>query len=119
MGHSSLGSDGLLLLVIASALLLTLFVVAAIRAPAEASRPDPGPAAPPEPAQPAPPLPRRRVISPAADAMTQNTGADYPPRHAAPGQAASGQAASGQAVSGGPPWEPAPKPPGVDRDDAW
>jgi periplasmic protein TonB len=114
MGHTSVGSGGLLLLVIASALLLALFVIAAIRAPAEVNRPDPEPAAPPEPAPsepapPPPPLPRRRIISPPADAVTQNSDAGYPPRHAAPGQT----------VSGGPPWEPAPKPPGVDRDDAW
>jgi hypothetical protein len=107
MSHTSLGSGGLLLLVIASALLLALFVVAALRAPAEVNRPDPGPAAPPEPARPPPPLPRRTVINP-PDAMTRNAGADYPPRHAAPGEA----------TSGGPPWGPAPKPPGVDPDDA-
>lgn len=109
MSHASLASDALLLLVIASALLLALFVSAAIRAPTEVNKPDPGQAAPAEPAPPPPPLPHRRVISPPAEAVTQNTGADYPPRHAAPGQAS----------SGGPPWGPAPKPPGIDQDDDW
>jgi hypothetical protein len=109
MTHASLASDVLFWFIIAAMLLLAAFVIAAIRAPMEASRPFPRPAAPPEAAPPEPalappPLPRRRAASPPADAPSQSNGVSYPPRHAA---------------SGGPPWGPAPKPPGIDQDVTW
>jgi hypothetical protein len=104
MSHASLASNGLLWLIIAFTLLLALFVLAAIREPLEASRPSSGMATSPEPAPPPPPLPRREPISPTADAVSQKASTGYPPRHA---------------TSGGPPWGPVPKPPGIERDQAW
>jgi hypothetical protein len=93
MNHAALVNDVLSWSVILAALLLVTFVRASIRARYE---PPPAPARVfPEPAEPAgagvqaaPSLPKRVVTEP-----------DYVARHA---------------VVSGPPWGPAPKPPGVD-----
>jgi hypothetical protein len=109
MSHAVLANDGLLILTGASALLLAAFIGAVVRMPPDLANAaaQPGGAAQPEPvpaqlpavahdpsprwpvpaAGPAAPLPRR----PAGDA-------GYVARHAA---------------RGGPPWGPAPRPPGA------
>ena len=79
MSRAVLVNDGLLSLVIASALLLAVFVAAVIRARSESAGP-----------------PGRH-----AGDTSQADDPGYQPRHAA---------------SGGPPWGPAPQPPGTGRD---
>ena len=112
MSHATLVSDGLLGLTITLAVLLVMFVAAAIGTPAEAAvpsaRPDAEPPGQPAAEPPVPVLPRRRPASPPAPG-----GTGYLPRHAAAAAAAAAHAA---AAAGGPPWGPAPRPPGMDRE---
>lgn len=98
MSHATLVNDGLWVLMIVSAVLLVTFISAVAGMPPELARPAEGPApglgqrtAPLPQEGPPVPLPRRHV----------DDGAGYVARHASP--------------RSGPPWGPAPKPPGVDR----
>jgi len=102
MSHAALVNAGLLYVVVVQPLLLMVFVRAVIRAPS-------GPADSPnhpEPEQPAvaappPPEPTRLPARPTGrpvDAVGLSGEAGYVGRHA---------------TQGGPPWGPAPKPPGA------
>ena len=104
MGHAALVNVGLFYIVVIQPLLLVLFVRAVSRAPSgppdSATHPVPEPPAPEvsaseqvEPAR----LPAR-VPWPAADAVRSSSEAGYVGRHG---------------TRGGPPWGPAPRPPGA------
>ena len=94
MSRAALINDGLFWLVVLSVLLLATFIGAAIRTPPEADAASDGsasetvrpPRPQPQPGRP-PPLPKRSVGA-----------SGYAPRHATRNR---------------PPWEPAPKPPGL------
>jgi len=105
MSHAALVNAGIIYIVIVQPLLLVIFVRAVIRAPYgpadSASRPGAEPPAPqasapeqPEPAM----LPVRRTTWPPSGAVGPSGEPDYVGRHVA---------------QGGPPWGPAPKPPGA------
>lgn len=109
MSHAALVNVGLFYVVVIQPLLLVLFVRAVRRAPSgppdSASHPVPEPPAPEVPASEVPASqqaePARlpaRVPWPSADAVGSSTETGYVGRHG---------------TRGGPPWEPAPKPPGV------
>ena len=103
MSHAALVNAGILYIVVVQPLLLVMFIWAVIRAPS-------GPAAPasdpvPEPLEvsaPQPPgparLPVRPTTWPPSGAVRLHDEPDYVGRHVA---------------QGGPPWGPAPKPPGA------
>jgi hypothetical protein len=104
MSHAALVNVGLFYIVVIQPLLLVVFVRAVRRAPSgppdSASHPVPEPSAPEvsaseqvEPAR----LPAR-VPWPAADAVGSSSEAGYVGRHG---------------TRGGPPWGPAPRPPGA------
>jgi hypothetical protein len=104
MSHAALVNAGLLYVVVVQPLLLVVFVRAVIRAPAgpadSPSHPEPEQPAP-EVAAPPPPesarLPARPTGRP-VDAVGPSGETGYVGRHA---------------TRGGPPWGPAPKPPGA------
>jgi hypothetical protein len=101
MSHAELVRDGLFFFVVFLTLLLVLFIGAAVRAPAEQPGARSQPAAPPiQPDLDGPGLtwPRTAATWPPAGATTLASDNDYLPRHATPG---------------GPPWGPAPRPPGL------
>src|SRR5438034_11435368 len=109
MSRAALVNAGLLYIVVVQPLLLVLFIRAVIRAPAGPDSPDhpePRPAEAPV-AAPAPrtaALPRRqpppepRPAWPAVGTASQPSDDGYMPRHA---------------TRSGPPWRPAPRPPGA------
>jgi hypothetical protein len=104
MSHAALVNAGIFYVVFIQPLLLVMFVRAVSRAPSgpadSASDPVPDPLAPdvsaPQPREPAR-LPARAAWPP-ADAVGSSTETGYVGRHA---------------TRGGPPWGPAPKPPGA------
>lgn len=106
MSHTALVNVGLFYIVVIQPLLLVMFVRAVRRAPSgppdSASHPVPEPSAPEAPvswqAEPAR-LPAR-VPWPPADAVGSSSETGYMGRHG---------------TRGGPPWGPAPKPPGAAR----
>ena len=110
MSHASLANDGLLLAILAAVLVLGTFIRAVFRAPLPPGQPlappVPGGAEPTGAHRPAGGTPRAvAAISPqpgppAAGIAGQDSPTGYLPRHAVPG---------------GPPWGPAPKPPGTDQ----
>ena|SRR5215510_5230103 len=104
MSHAALVNAGLLYIVVVQPLLLVVFVRAVIRAPSEPadspSHPEPEQPAP-QVAAPPPPEPTRLPARPAGrpgDAVGSSGETGYVGRHA---------------TRGGPPWGPAPKPPGA------
>jgi hypothetical protein len=107
MSHAALVNAGLFYIVVVQPILLVLFIRAVIRAPAgpvdspshEPEQPEPQVSALPQPPQPAR-LPVRAAAWPPSSAVGQPDEADYVGRHIA---------------QGGPPWGPAPKPPGASR----
>jgi hypothetical protein len=105
MNQAALVHAGILYVVVVQPLLLVMFIRAVIQAPAgpadSASRSAPGPPVLQVAAPQAPEWPRLRA------------GAAWPP--ARPAGASDETGYVGKHVSrGGPPWEPAPKPPGAD-----
>jgi hypothetical protein len=135
MSGAALTNDGLLGLVLVMTGLLVMFIVEIVRLPPELARPTEQPVLnlpeppPPAPAAPAPVLPVRRPRVPAGmngaagqPGMTglaelaglaglSGNGA-HAPRHAAQPP----PVITRPQVSGGPPWDPAPKPPGLDNE---
>jgi hypothetical protein len=125
---------GIFFLVLFLALLLVLFIYAVIRVPPELADsqeqpvldlPEPPPSAATAPApQPlpvrrprtlappvaAPPVPAPPVPAPAAPAFGGSSNGGYAARHAT----AAVPVITAPKVSGGPPWGPAPKPPGLE-----
>ncbi len=101
VSHAALVKDGLFFFVVLLALLLVMFLYAVIRAPLEAagpaSRPAPEPPTPPRPDHENPIIDWPRPWPPGGTMGQPDDG--YVGRHANPH---------------GPPWEPAPKPPGLD-----
>ncbi|HET9254630.1 MAG TPA: hypothetical protein VFO16_05435 [Pseudonocardiaceae bacterium] len=127
MTHAALMNAALLLFLVFVTLLLAMFigaVIAAPSAPADSSTPVPEtpgpsalePAALPVPEMPGPPspLPRRRPLATASAAgvASWSANADADGHAGAPMPIYS--AVLRPEVSGGPPWGPAPKPPGSD-----
>jgi hypothetical protein len=116
MSRAALVHAGLLYIVVVQPLLLVMFIRAVIKAPAgpadSPSRPVPSPpeASVAAPASPTPALPQRqprpepRAAWPAADTASQPGDEGYVGRHATRSR---------------PPWGPAPKPPGIDREEPW
>jgi hypothetical protein len=113
--------EGIFFLVLFLALLLVLFIYAVIRVPPELAESQEQPVldlpAPPPPAPTAPapqPLPVRRprtLASPApAPAFGGSSNGGYAARHAT----VAVPVITPPKVSGGPPWGPAPKPPGLE-----
>ena len=104
MSHAALVNAGLLYIVVVQPLLLVMFIRAVVRAPSgppdSPSHPVPGPPTPQVSAPQSPEPTRRpaRVPWPPADAAGLSGEAGYVGRHA---------------TRGGPPWGPAPKPPGA------
>ena len=103
MSHAALVNAGILYIVVVQPLLLVVFIRAVIRAPAGPadSASDPAPEAPEvdAPAAPGPArLPVRPMTWPPSGALSPRGEPDYVGRHVA---------------QGGPPWGPAPKPPGA------
>ena len=105
MSHAALVNAGLFYVVAVQPLLLVVFIRAVARAPSgppdSSGEAEPGLPAlqvseslPPQPAR----LPVRRAWPPAADAELPSGETGYVGRHA---------------TQGGPPWGPAPKPPGA------
>ena len=120
---------GIFFLVLFLALLLVLFIYAVIRVPPELADsqeqpvldlPEPPPSAPTAPApQPlpvrrprtlAPPVAAPPVPAPAAPAFGGSSNGGYAARHAT----VAVPVITAPKVSGGPPWGPAPKPPGLE-----
>ncbi len=120
---------GIFFLVLFLALLLVLFIYAVIRVPPELADsqehpvldlPEPPPPAPTAPApQPlpvrrprtlAPPVPAPPVPAPPAPAFGGSSNGGYAARHAT----VAVPVITAPKVSGGPPWGPAPKPPGLE-----
>ena len=120
---------GIFFLVLFLALLLVLFIYAVIRVPPELAgsqeqpvldQPEPPPSAPTAPApQPlpvrrprtlAPPVAASPVPAPAAPAFGGSSNGGYAARHAT----VAVPVITAPKVSGGPPWGPAPKPPGLE-----
>ncbi|MGN6174470.1 MAG: hypothetical protein ACTHPS_16250 [Streptosporangiaceae bacterium] len=120
---------GIFFLVLFLALLLVLFIYAVIRVPPELADsqeqpvldlPEPPPSAPTASApQPlpvrrprtlAPPVPAPAVPAPAVPAFGGPSNGGYAARHAT----VAVPVITPPKVSGGPPWEPAPKPPGLE-----
>lgn len=120
---------GIFFLVLFLALLLVLFIYAVIRVPPELADsqeqpvldlPEPPPPAPtalaPQPLpvrRPrtlAPPVPAPAVPAPAVPAFGGPSNGGYAARHAT----VAVPVITPPKVSGGPPWEPAPKPPGLE-----
>ena len=125
---------GIFFLVLFLALLLVLFIYAVIRVPPELADsqeqpvldlPEPPPSAPTAPAPqplpvrrprtltppvPAPPVPAPPVSAPAAPAFGGSSNGGYAARHAT----VAVPVITPPKVSGGPPWGPAPKPPGLE-----
>ena len=106
MSHAALVKDGLLGYVVLLAVLLPLFTYAAIRTPPEPAMPPARPASRPPalpalPALPVLPAQASRTGWPPLAAPEQPDDAGYVARHATP--------------RGGPPWGPAPRPPGLIR----
>jgi hypothetical protein len=105
MSHAALVNAGLLYIVVVQPLLLVVFIRAVIRAPSgpadSASEPEPEPPAP-QISAPAPPEPARLPVRPAT----------WPPSSAA-GPSAEPDYVGRHIARGGPPWGPAPKPPGA------
>jgi hypothetical protein len=104
MSHAAVVKDGLLCFVTLLTVLLVLFVYVTVRTSPEVARPPTQPDAEP------PPVPAR----PDLDDPTLG----WPPRRASwPGEAADQPAGAGpvvrRATRGGPPWGPAPRPPGL------
>ena len=116
MSGAALVHAGLLYIVVVQPLLLVVFVRAVIKAPAgpadslSHSVPSPSEASLAAPAsrtsalQRRQPRPEPRVAWPAADTASQPGDDSYVARHATRSR---------------PPWEPAPKPPGMDREEPW
>jgi hypothetical protein len=121
--------EGIFFLVLFLALLLVLFIYAVIRVPPELAEsqeqpvldlPAPPPSAPTAPApQPlpvrrprtlAPPVAASPVPAPAAPAFGGSSNGGYAARHAT----VAVPVITPPKVSGGPPWGPAPKPPGLE-----
>lgn len=104
MSHAALVNVGLVYIVVVQPILLVVFVRAVSRAPSgppdSPSHPVPGPLASQVSAPPSPEPARlaARAPWPPADAVDQPSEIDYVGRHA---------------TRGGPPWGPAPKPPGA------
>jgi hypothetical protein len=120
---------GIFFLVLFLALLLVLFIYAVIRVPPELAdsqeqpvldQPEPPASAPTAPApQPlpvrrprtlAPPVAASPVPAPAAPAFGGSSNGGYAARHAT----VAVPVITAPKVSGGPPWGPAPKPPGLE-----
>jgi hypothetical protein len=120
---------GIFFLVLFLALLLVLFIYAVIRVPPELAdsqeqpvldQPEPPPLVPTAPApQPlpvrrprtlAPPVAAPSVAAPAAPAFGGSSNGGYAARHAT----VAVPVITAPKVSGGPPWGPAPKPPGLE-----
>jgi len=101
MSHAALVNAGLFYVVVVQPLLLLVFLRAVSRAPSgppdSPSHPVPAPPAPKVSAPPSPGLPARAAW-PSADAAGAAGEAGYVGRHA---------------TRGGPPWGPAPRPPGA------
>ena len=101
MSHAALVNAGLFYVVVVQPLLLLVFLRAVSRAPSgppdSPSHPVPAPPAPKVAAPQSPGLPARAAWPP-ADAVGASGEAGYVGRHA---------------TRGGPPWGPAPKPPGA------
>ena len=113
MSHAALVNVVLFWCVVGLTLLLAMFLYAVIAMPHE----DAVPTEPPVLKTPAPPPPSPVKRPPAtvlpAGSVGQRGGAGYAPRHAdalEPEQ----KVVQRPEVSGGPPWGPAPKPPGLD-----
>lgn len=108
MSHTTVVDDVLLGLAIVLALLLAVFIGAVIRAPAQPAT-EPAQAGPaPGAAEPAP-APKLPVRKPAASGAR-------PPASASPARAhGPGGYLPKHGVRGGPPWGPAPRPPGIGR----
>jgi hypothetical protein len=111
--------EGIFFLVLFLALLLVLFIYAVIRVPPELADSQEQPVldlpAPPPPAPTAPPpqpLPvrRPRTLAPPAPAFGGSSNGSYAARHAT----VAVPVITPPTVSGGPPWGPAPKPPGLE-----
>lgn len=127
MSGAALTNDGLLGLILLMTALLMLFLFEIVRLPPQLARPteqpvlnlpEPPPPAPPAPPVPPPALPSRRPRTHAAvngasrAGLAGLTGNPAPaPRHAA----GAPPVIIRPKVSGGPPWGPAPKPPGLDE----
>src|SRR5215467_11957075 len=127
MSHAALVNYGLWVLTIASAVVLVMFVSAVVRMPPELAKPaaEPAPeqgqwAEPaPEPrrwAEPAPEPPRWAEPAPEPGQWAAHLPQESPPvplpRRPAPD---GGYVARHASPRGGPPWGPAPKPPGMDQ----
>lgn len=115
----TLADRGAFFLVLFLALLLILFIYAVITMPPEAAGSEEQPAldtpapALPAPSAPAPePLPvrRPRTVTSQPGAFGQSGNGGYAARHAT----VAVPVITSPKVSGGPPWGPAPKPPGVE-----
>jgi hypothetical protein len=105
MSHAALVNDVLFSFVVFLTLLLVMFIYAVIRMPPElADSPEPPMLTPPAP----PALPVRPPPRPAT-LPGQSGKAGYTARHTT----AAAPVIDPPKVSGGPPWEPAPEPPGV------
>jgi len=111
--------EGIFFLVLFLALLLLLFVYAVIRVPPELAGsqeqpvldlPEPPPPAPPAPASQPLPVRRPQTLASPAGAFGQQSNGDYAARHAT----VAVPVITSPKVSGGPPWGPAPKPPGLE-----
>ena len=114
MSHAAMYSEVLFWFVVVLTLLLVMFIGAVVRTP-------PGAADSPQPPEfnaPAPRPPPRPLFvmwpeaAVSADAGGRSARAGYRPRHAGALKPEL-MVASGLQVPGGPPWEPAPKPPGL------
>jgi hypothetical protein len=113
VNHVALDSEFLFWLMAGLTLLLLMFIVAILRTPSEPARSP----QPPVPARPAPPRPPPAPLAgwplpvPLAGEAARPGRPGYRPRHAGapePDPATSGRSRA----SGGPPWGPAPLPPG-------
>jgi hypothetical protein len=111
VSHAAVYSEVLPWFVVVLTLLLVMFIGVVVRTPTgTVGSPQPPELSPPAP--PPPPFVRRPQAAGLADAEAPSARAGYRPRHAGalkPELMAAGR----RQVSGGPPWEPAPKPPGL------
>jgi hypothetical protein len=113
--------EAIFFLVLFLALLLVLFIFAVIRVPPELAdsqeqpvldlpEPPPLPLAPAGPAPQPLPVRRPRTLAPPAPAFGGSSNGGYAARHAT----VAVPVITPPTVSGGPPWGPAPKPPGLE-----
>lgn len=114
VSHAAVYSEVLFWFLVALTLLLVIFIGVVVRTPpGAADSPQPPESSAPEPRPPPRPLfVRWPEAAVSAGAGERSARAGYRPRHAG-AMKPELMVAGGRQVPGGPPWEPAPKPPGL------